>query len=128
MTPQQILLDAADRIEKEGWGQRGEVMYGQPRLCPVTAINPYGAQFVTERDAAVKLLRHHLGVSSIVTWNDGYGRTKAEVLAAMRAAAAGSLPSTQGPKHEHIWVGAGNVGTYCLGCNIRKDAVESAPK
>ena len=84
MTPQEILLNAALLIEECGWAQGNNAHFGMPKYCPITAIHvvvPRG------NEAAVGLLRDYLREPSVVHWNDMPGRTQAEVVGAMRAAA-----------------------------------------
>ena len=100
------LLDrAADHIDRVGWTQGDwcEEKPGlQPKDCPVCAggaltVAAYGDPFSTGghckpdqfalRVAAVTALIRHI-CDGLIDWNDAEGRTKGEVVGAMRAAAA----------------------------------------
>jgi hypothetical protein len=86
MTPSQILSAAADLIEREGWIQNPD--REGPPYCAMTAVwraNTSGLLPVFW-DCG-EALRTVLGTNSVSVWNDAPERTKAEVLAALRAAA-----------------------------------------
>jgi hypothetical protein len=87
-----ILLDAADLIEKEGWVQREYGRIGRG-FCIEGAIKhiAYPSMQFDAMSEAVWAMEHHVRTANIPTWNDRLGRTKAEVLAALRAAAQGEL-------------------------------------
>ena len=88
-----VLLAAADDIEQNGWwdGSDGGKMIGalgHLTNCALLAIDldhksPHGAARACNR------LERHLGLSrgGVPNWNDEEGRTKEEVVAALRAAA-----------------------------------------
>lgn len=84
ITWQEVLLRAADLIEKDGWCRgtyhrgRGHCIVGA--VTKVVPWGPLGRQAVTE-------LTLHLGVPAI-WYNDDSDRTREEVVAAMRAAAS----------------------------------------
>ena len=107
-TPTQVadLLDrAADHIDRVGWTQgdwHEETPGLQPKDSPVCADgalavaaygDPFGAGGHREPDrfalhsAAVTALIRHIG-AGLIDWNDAEGRTKDQVVGAMRAAAA----------------------------------------
>ncbi|MEL7994248.1 hypothetical protein AAG656_28510 [Streptomyces albidoflavus] len=107
-TPTQVadLLDrAADHIDRVGWTQgdwHEETPGLQPKDSPACADgalavaaygDPFGAGGHREPDrfalhsAAVTALIRHIG-AGLIDWNDAEGRTKGEVVGAMRAAAA----------------------------------------
>ena len=77
---QTVLLDAADYIEEYGWcqyrWQDGE------KVCALSAISVTAGRNLE----AIGRLRKFLG-GRIDTWNDTVGRTKDEVVAALRACA-----------------------------------------
>ena len=80
-----VLNGAADLIERDGWTRLVEVN-SDGAHCTYGAMK---AQPGFDMSAVVWLqnfLSSH-GPSSIVGWNDHPGRTKAEVVAALRAAA-----------------------------------------
>ena len=85
MTPQEVLLKAAEYIEEHGWCQHA---FGEPdgRVCLEGAINRT-AYNGSERDAAVRRMIGHLNGQTPAFWNDMRGRTKEEVIAALREAA-----------------------------------------
>lgn len=102
-TPQQVLLDAADDLEKNGWwsGKPLDAMNN----CTLTAINavtpfPNGwdcSTYIPQiplREEARKLLIVTAGIpcpgtscEAIVDWNDAEGQTAENVIATMRKAA-----------------------------------------
>ena len=81
----QLLLDAADLIERQGWwnGKPGKSLSVH---CIQTAISATALRGALGCEAAVNFL-NYIGGHGIVSWNDAPGRTKEEVLAAMRGAA-----------------------------------------
>ena len=90
-----VLNGAADLLEREGWWQ-GDYRGPNGETCVDGAlVRAVGQQpgGIMEGDvglsylAAVKVLRHHLGREFVSAWNDDPQRTKAEVVAALRAAA-----------------------------------------
>lgn len=96
-TKAQILTAAADLIEEKGWvqghfdaadgavcavGAIRTVMFGSTR-CPDT----YTWLYEEVKDALLDEIGPN-GVNGIPTWNDAFSRTKAEVVAAFRAAAS----------------------------------------
>jgi hypothetical protein len=88
----QILINAADKIEKYGWIQ-GSLVTNRG-VCVLGALGGWGMAEGYECDANRKLLAH-INLSSpdnpwsLAAWNDEPGRTKAEVLTALREAARG---------------------------------------
>jgi hypothetical protein len=89
MTPaQKVCADAADLIERCGWvqgvseGPNGETCI-QSALYNVTSP----IDFYSEYSPALQLIRDAIGSAYIPDWNDTPGRTKAEVIAALRKAA-----------------------------------------
>lgn len=89
----QLLLDAADVLERYGWRQRE---YGNPDtgFCMMGAImfvqqpqNGIISVGHTPSFRATLRLQAHLGRTDIVGWNDDLGRSKGQVLNALRAAA-----------------------------------------
>ncbi len=105
-TPNEILLKAAEHMEKVGFHQggfykRGEDEYSTSRdnvlpCCARGAMEQaaYTCDGIGFVDAARQLLVKHLGLveqpnrEPIANWNDEPGRTKEEVIAALRGAAA----------------------------------------
>ena len=93
-----VLLDAADLIEPEGcWTQGNMAVDADGHLCmprgrdavcwcALGAIARSSPSHGVSMDA-VGLLRLHLKGSRISEWNDAPGRTQAEVVSALRAAA-----------------------------------------
>lgn len=99
MTPREVLLKAAALVER-GWCQGHYALddHGNPALveddascfCAEGAIiaagrTDSGSDFME----TVRVLGRAIGVheSKIIAWNDAPGRTQAEVVAALRAAA-----------------------------------------
>lgn len=104
--PNQILLRAADRIEKLGWCQHnygvgengnarrpGGLFDKEPdqspvrETCPIGAIRAVAGNDDKAGNEAKARLYAFLGVKNLADWNDDPKRTKAEVVAAMRKAA-----------------------------------------
>jgi len=81
------LRAAVDVLERDGWTQGGLSEDG--RLCAIEAIWRACGQSGGERSQnAVEQLRTAIPFQrSIIGWNDTPGRTAAEVIAALRAAA-----------------------------------------
>ncbi len=84
---------AADYIEKHGWW-RGPAGFGpQGQACALNAL--FNARSELTIMQALYCLRKHVG-GRVPTWNDAPGRTKQEVLDALRGAAKrvrmGELP------------------------------------
>ena len=82
---QQLLLDAADLIDRQGWWN-GKPQKSLSVHCIQTALFAASPRSSIACEAAVNFL-NHIGGHGIVCWNDAPGRTKEEVLAAMRGAA-----------------------------------------
>lgn len=87
------LLAAADYIEKNGWFSYGDKPHddGDSSACAILALGAVSKY--NYHSPLVHLLSYlNLDVtrysSALVAWNDSPGRTKAEVLAAFRGAAA----------------------------------------
>lgn len=93
MTPNEVLFDAARHLEVHGWlqGIAGESRKPCCLIGATVAVDPLGEA----RTEAQAILRDHLGVRSggLAQWNDAPGRTAAEVIAALRAAAQRRRPS-----------------------------------
>lgn len=91
---QQILLDAANILESDGWCQR-RVHSVDGRHCAVGAM--FRAvkhdQLGWDHRNAIFHLRVSLSVDNIAKWNDRRGRTKEEVIAAFRNAALAPRPN-----------------------------------
>ena len=107
-SPAEVLDAAADRIERDGW-YRGDffadpppffnvddiarILIATPKPCCVSgALIAETGYYETSFDSAAEtLLMQHLGlrwIDELPRWNDAPGRTKEEVVAALRAAAA----------------------------------------
>ena len=89
-TPSEILTDAADLIERDGWRQ-GRGSQGQCATSAIWEANrtegiPKTAQAHAETEA-LSALRDVINRHAIPKWNDGPGRTKEEVVSALREAA-----------------------------------------
>lgn len=92
----EILVAAADHIEANGWQQFSYGRLGGP-CCLLGAIAA-GARVVSRQKAlgfdlvwtshAVDLFRGRTGILKAGAWNDELGRTKEEVVAKLREAAA----------------------------------------
>lgn len=85
----QVLLDAADYIERHGWCQY-IVEDNQGRVCIGGAISAAASN--SDQDdlyvyALVRLDKYLHSYKLVPFWNDTPGRTKEEVIAALRAAA-----------------------------------------
>ena len=95
--PGGVLTRAADLIERDGWCQGGSIV-GKKR-CAAAAIGDVLATYRTStlacRREIVGALLHATGLWSIPDWNDEPGRTKEEVVAALREAARRSDEDTQ---------------------------------
>ena len=98
MTARELLLRAADHIERYGWMQ-GELGPPGSRCCALGAIAAVQTTYWARSEAATTLEAWLLrqrgsnsfdGGFSITFWNDTLGRTAAEVVAALRAAAGGA--------------------------------------
>lgn len=106
-TTAEVLRKAADRLEKpgawfrHGYGNRVESSLAVPPVgeleastcwCALGAITlEYGDDFPDaghpECSSAGQMLVAEIGGRSVAQWNDAPGRTQAEVVAALRAAA-----------------------------------------
>ncbi len=78
------LLDAADYIECQGWSQGGGDSRGGP-VCMVGAITTvcvYSKPYTRAIDELKRMLNAHL-----MEWNNQPGRTKDEVISALRRCA-----------------------------------------
>jgi len=82
-----VLNKAADLIERDGWTQGTYQLDG--KRCVDGAISATSHDWSTwrNRKEARELLRDTIGAQILVDWNDAPGRTKTEVVAALRAAA-----------------------------------------
>jgi hypothetical protein len=90
MTPQQVLLAAADLIEQNGWARHtaARMIRGKEHYCAIgaiVAVTPKAASV----DAACDLLLTviHEPLHSISYWNDWVAMDKRTVVRAMRRAA-----------------------------------------
>jgi hypothetical protein len=83
----QILNFAADYIEKHGWCQRAMSM-PDGRVCLFGSIRAFG--FMPDEvhvELGHRLKKITKGYRNPATWNDALGRTKEEVIKALRKAA-----------------------------------------
>jgi len=81
----EVLLGAAEYIEKFGWKQRDFGDDGGPR-CMLGAVMSQCKNTYTDIMSAAQLHLQRQG--KFMSWNDSPGRTKAEVIDALRSAAA----------------------------------------
>jgi len=86
-----ILMAAADIIESFGWCQGGFGDLERGPVCTLGALliaaNVNPLNYKNHPSAkSMERLRKHLKVKNIAEWNDAVGRTKAEVLTALRSA------------------------------------------
>jgi hypothetical protein len=79
---------AARWIEENGWRQ-GYTPDGENGGCLVTALNRSGVDGDELRESADEI-RSELGINLLSVWNDVPGRTKEEVLAALRGTLRGA--------------------------------------
>lgn len=80
-----VLWNAADYIEKHGWCQNTiETAGGQ--VCAMGGIIAVGRSNLVDAQVAINRMTAHIG-RRIPFWNDEPGRTKGQVVAALRAAA-----------------------------------------
>lgn len=83
---QEILNDAADILERDGWCQ-GEFHSAEGAHCALGAISEAYMSFDYRRElygATKSLLAERIGTPWIATWNDHGDRTKEQVVKAMR--------------------------------------------
>lgn len=81
----QVLLDAADYIDKHGWCQN-KLEDDDGRVCVMGALYRVN----TPWSAYSKLFRHlsvNIKVLDVPFWNDAHGRTKEEVVSVLRKVA-----------------------------------------
>ena len=84
----QVLLDAADLIDRIGWCQHTECDHNG-RVCAAEALMRVAAHDVTTYAVAMTHLSCFVASPKTVPeWNDAEGRTAAEVTDGMRACAA----------------------------------------
>jgi hypothetical protein len=86
VTTKEVLLKAAEEIERRGWIQR--VAANERGCCIWGAFRSIGYSYegIAPVNLAYDVFEDYLGVHP-VGWNDTPGRTKEEVLSALRAAA-----------------------------------------
>lgn len=96
MTPREVLLAAADYLEANGWQQGSAGEDGGPRCALGAMLSVLPRQtgkmtqrFVRERNSALRRARRMLCEPRVLigTWNDAPGRTRDEVVRALREAA-----------------------------------------
>lgn len=93
MTPNELLILAADRIEFEtGWWDGSNPLASEE--CPILAISKLSTHLPLSEEEqleleehAKQLLRDYLNIEDIAKWNDHAG-SMVEVVTAMREAAA----------------------------------------
>lgn len=87
MTPREVLLAAADYLEANGWIQSGAYHPGGP-ACVINAFLAVEPDDLDSRAGAHELFIAHVGARrGIDEWNDAPGRTRDEVVRALREAA-----------------------------------------
>jgi hypothetical protein len=87
MTPSQVLLAAADLLERDGWCQ-GTLRDGIGRHCTNGAINAVTLVYMGDPfSGAWKLLYSLLDRTSVTAWNDAPWQTAENVIATLRKAA-----------------------------------------
>ena len=89
-----VLAEAAELIEKHGWIQdelhtvNGYCLIGALRAAKLRALPPDLTE--SGRRAIHNSVRHRLQITinawGLVDWNDAYGRTKSQVIAALNEA------------------------------------------
>jgi hypothetical protein len=92
-TSQQILLNAATILERDGWCQ-GELHSPDGKHCMIGAFDLSVFELdlsfsdgYTVRQKAMNAIKTKIGAAHIPTWNDQVARTKEEVIAKLREAA-----------------------------------------
>jgi len=89
-TPGVLLLEAADYIEKNGWCQKMAYQHssnGMTSSCAIWALVLMRKGDFKNWDIAVNRLSTYTEDGNIPNWNDTPGRTKEEVVSALREAA-----------------------------------------
>ncbi len=80
-----VLNGAADLLERDGWCQkRGRI---GPKRDVATAVVDAAVESWRAANQAFPWLREVIGQDGVTIWQDAPGRTQAEVVAALRAAA-----------------------------------------
>lgn len=86
----EVLLDAVEYIETHGWCQGGQGYGPNGQRCMLRAMM-HSADHVRATMSAFAVAREavaeEIGTLAIASWNDSPGRTRAEVVAKLRAAA-----------------------------------------
>jgi hypothetical protein len=90
MTPSDMLLKAAELIERDGWWDgHGDVDGVDERACAAMAINRVSGDSTSQIAGAARFaFKEFIGDRSIARWNDAQPNG-AVVCAALRAAAKG---------------------------------------
>lgn len=83
----QALLAAAEYIEAHGWCQKFWSRRGE--VCAVTALNETDSYGHTSVGKAARRLFFDINGTTLMEYNDAVGRTKQEVISALRATALG---------------------------------------
>jgi hypothetical protein len=90
-TVAEVLDAAADMIARRGFAQRDATSAAyqdnDSPLCPGLALQWTGASSEVQADAS-RRFKAYLGHSDIILWSDRDGRTKEQVVSALREAAA----------------------------------------
>lgn len=86
MSPQEVLLRAADLLEKRGWiqGAIGDSRHG---YCVWGAVHAAAHRKRSRTDDAIWRLRHFIPDEFETYWNDQPGQTAENVIATLRRAA-----------------------------------------
>ena len=91
MTPQEVLLGAADYLEEHGWCQ-GVMKDKQGRCCANGAMFEVSVRGAPEEPKeyffeAQELLMDYTGTRTVSNWNDAEDRTVEEVVSTLRKVA-----------------------------------------
>ncbi len=87
MNTSEVLDRAADLIEERGWHQGGAGWGGDGSLCVINACSQVDRRMGAWLDATDRVM-DYLGINGgLAGWNDAPGRTQAEVVGVLRAAA-----------------------------------------
>lgn len=86
MRTSEVLEKAAEEIERSGWNQGS--FYRGTSCCLLGAIGRVTKNDIASEDSAIAAFVMLSGIGHPSKWNDAPERTAAEVIAALRAAAA----------------------------------------
>jgi hypothetical protein len=93
MTPQEVLLKAAELLERRGWCQNELTNPETGAYCVLGALQTVCLVDYFIESEAREILRNKVygeppETGSLVDWNDEPGRTATEIISTLRAAAA----------------------------------------